>query len=455
MTPEFDFIAEYLRFNSGNECPRNFHIWSGLVCLAAAVHKRVYTLLGEDSYVTLYPNLYIALIGDQGSRKSSAKDYALDLFTEAFPDYPQLSDIQSAEDIIKYMNQDQNKFLIPSKTPGETMTVRPIIGFINELNNFLAIDIVKMVDFLTNIYSKKRYKSSTIKRGLEDLENPCMNMLACAPTDWIMEKMKGSIVSGGLSRRLVQVYEPDLGPPIARPKRPEGYAKMWERLKGHLLYASQLSGEFKWEPDMAAFYDKWYIDIRKSMSQEKLMAGFQSSLHDQVLKVSMLLTLSRYPCNFTITLDTFKLAIAMLDAIMPNMAKLFANSGRNQLAIPMQRALEMLEQQGGWIPEKTYRRMLSKDLAPMEIAQVLRFLEHDTGQLVIKDLLFKDPGTGEGIVRRMVMTAAKAAEIEKRFKNEQTTANGAGVSPQVPSVSTGQAGDAVAGGKAFKGEPSK
>ena len=397
------FIEEYLRFNAGNEVPKTYHIWSALVILAAAVHKRVYVPYG---YYTTYPNLYVGLIGSMGSRKSSGKDIASDLFQETFPDYPVLSSVQSREDIIKYMNSDACHFVF-NNHEGTEITVRPIVGFINELKNFLSVDPGKMIEFLTDIYSGKRFKSSTIKRGLEDLENPCINLLCCETPEWITEKLKGGLISGGWSRRIIYVYERERGTPIAFPELPPGHAIMWNNLKKHLEKVSRIVGPFSWEPDAREWYTKWYEKMRTNMPEDKLMAGYYESKHDQLMKVCIGFALAEEEPQLRITVPHLILACGILDALEENMPRLWSAAGRNALTVPMQEALDKLKNVGGIVPEKALRREMGKDMAPMEILQTLRFLQ-DTDQLVVKTMKV------DGVVREMAMLPEKYIELKKK-----------------------------------------
>lgn len=413
MAQPFDFLTEYLTFNAGNECPRNYHIWSALTILAGAVHKRVYVPQG---YFTTYPNLFVGLIGDMGSRKSTAKDIASDLFQEAFPDYPILASVQSREDIVKYMNSDACLFLFKDEKDTE-IKVRPIMGFINELKNFLSVDPGKMVEFLTDIYNTKRFKSGTIKRGLEDLENPCVNLICCETPEWITDKMKGKIISGGWSRRIIYVYETDRAEPIPFPQRPEGHAEMWARLKNHLVKVSTATGPFEWGPDAKEWYAEWYSKMRRNMPDDKIMAGYYESKHDQLLKVAMLLALSHESMARVITKRNLELGLAMLDALEKNMPKLSQAAGRNELNVPIQFAMELLEKKGGMIPEKAFRRILGKEMSPMEVQQVIRFMK-ETDQIVqdkVKDV--------QEVVRDMIMLPSKHKELKEQQQKKKAQPN--------------------------------
>jgi hypothetical protein len=390
---DFDFIQQYTYYNSGNEAPRNYHLWCAYIMLAAAVHKRVYVPVGQ---LKIAPNLYVGLIGSQGSRKTTAKDSAMDLFTETFPDYPILSSVQSREDVIKYMNNEENSFKF-TDIEGKEQIVRPVVGFINELMNFFSVDPTKSVQFFTDIYDAKRFKSSTIKRGLEDLVNPCVNFLACATPEWIIENMKGNIISGGWARRIIYVYETARSKAIAFPERPPGYTEVALALMEHLRLVSQTTGVFEWDEDARAYYTEWYEHIHSNPPADKMMAAFYESLHIQAIKVAALLALARRPIQLRITKDNFELSVACLKVLEKNMPKLFAAAGQNELSVPIQTALDALEKAGGAIPEKLFRKLMSIDLEPRRIDDLLRHLKN-TEEITIADFKTKD-----GVVRKFVM----------------------------------------------------
>ncbi len=422
MTPTYDLVQEYLIFNSGQECPRNFHLGGIFICIAAAVHKRVHLLLTdnieEGSFVKTYPNLYIGLIGPQGGRKSTGKDHALLLFTEVFPDYPIMSDTQSVEDIIRYMNRDENKFATPDPNGG-VKNVRPIVGFINELKMFLSIDIYKSVSFLTDCYSKNRFKSGTIKRGLEDLENPCLNFLACEVPEWITDKMRANIISGGWARRFLPIYEMEEGDPIPVPKRPKGFVEMWGQMKKHLHEISLVHGVFTIDSDALAFYIAWYNQNFHKKYDSPILKGFSRSKHDQVFKIAMILALAKQPIELRITLDNFRIALAFVDSLEPNMRKLYGASGRNEFGPAMQYAFDILDKEGGWMSEKSFRHMMGRDLKPREISEVMNYLEKETGQIYIQEVLFAN-----NVKRIMVMTADKYDRKDKERKEQALKRSG-------------------------------
>ncbi len=396
------FIFRYQQYNSGNECPRNYHIWSALVVLASTVLNRVHLFHG---YFNIYPNLYVCLVGKQGSRKSTAKDIARDLLTTTFPDYPVAASVQTREDIVKFMAADECLFSFVDEN-NATQEMRPFTLFLNELKNFLSFNPGGMIEFLTDIYDRggKVFNSSTLKRGLENVINPCVNMLACETPDWIIDKLKLKIISGGFSRRVVFVYETERGARISFPTLPPNGPLLWVQMQEHLKKVSQVVGPFTWEQEARQFFDIWYTSLKTP--EDDIMEGYYESKHIQLLKLAMLLALAEENPHRTITTTNLKTGIAILDSIETNMPKLSIASGRNELALPMMRVLDVLTRLGGMCEEQTWKQILSKDFEPGEVHQVTKSMQ-DCGD--IKKGAVKN---GQGSVI-MFITKRKYEEMKK------------------------------------------
>ena len=75
-----DFISLYLEYTSQTECPTFFHRWSAVTCLSAYLGRSIHF---NHGHFTLYPNLYTMLIGNPGTKKSSAIKIGAKLMKQA------------------------------------------------------------------------------------------------------------------------------------------------------------------------------------------------------------------------------------------------------------------------------------------------------------------------------------------------------------------------------------
>ena len=75
-----DFISSYLEHTSDTEAPMLFHRWSAISIIAATLGRQMYFQLG---HFRINPNLYIMIMGEAASRKSTAIKIAKKLLVKS------------------------------------------------------------------------------------------------------------------------------------------------------------------------------------------------------------------------------------------------------------------------------------------------------------------------------------------------------------------------------------
>ena len=106
------------------------------------------------------------------------------------------------------------------------------------------------------------------------------------------------------------------------------------------------------------------------------MRGFRKTKDEQLIKVCMLLAACEPEPRLLLTKELFELGLAWFDSIEANMSELSVAAGRNELALPQQRILDMINSNGGMLQETKILIETSKDLNPAEQWTVLRHLEN-------------------------------------------------------------------------------
>jgi hypothetical protein len=322
------------------------------------------------------------------------------MFTEANPNAPLGANVQSREKIMELLASADGTRTYTDET-GTAVECHPMSFFINELKNFLSINPTGMIEFLTDIYGQKYFRNSTLKHGEQIVPNPCVNILACETPEWIQDKLKMRILSGGWSRRMVYIYDLDARERIPFPEPTlEGIAAR-ERCVNHLKSIKVLVGPFEWDPLAKEFFAKWYKEL--PVPDDPIMRGYYSSKQDQMLKLAMGLCLAERTPRLYLTVPHLEVSIATLDQIEDNLPKLSLAAGRNELAIPQQQLMELIETHGGWYPEKWVLRDSTQFLDPGEQYTVIRFLI-ETEQLYRGSAIYPLEGT---VMRVMLCTKVK------------------------------------------------
>jgi hypothetical protein len=234
------------------------------------------------------------------------------------------------------------------------------------------------------MYDRPKYfESDTLARNKEIIINPSLTILACTTGDWMAERLRGSLLTGGFVRRMNFVYDTYEGRPIDWPVITPEAAAAKQRILARLPALSKVAGEYKRTEEGAKVFFDWYTKNKINLPNDPMMRGYLKTKDIQLVKVMMLADLAEYrDPTFLITPDLIELGLAILEPVEKNLPKLFMAAGRNELAVPQQRLLDLIEREPycGMIPEKLLLRE-DKDLGPDELLKVLRHLR-DGGRVI-------------------------------------------------------------------------
>lgn len=79
-----DFLSSYLHYSKGTECPTFFHRWCAITSLGAYLGRDIYFRQG---HFRVHPNLFVMLVGDAGTKKSTSIKMSARLLKLAGYDY--------------------------------------------------------------------------------------------------------------------------------------------------------------------------------------------------------------------------------------------------------------------------------------------------------------------------------------------------------------------------------
>lgn len=368
------FLTDYLHYNSGNEVPPNYHRFAILALAGALLECRVRF---SWEYATYTPNLYVGLIGPQGLRKSTAATIAKETLEAVDPGHPFAMSAASKESLIQKMSRPEGK---KSFRQGEkTIVYEPLTWILFEMKHSLAINPSALVDWLTHVYDGSDSSSDTIKRREEKVERPTLTLLACETTDWIVDRLRMNLISGGFSRRLLYVVEDDYPERIAQPKVPPGGYEALARVKKRMAKMMTMEGMAKFSPKAALWFVHWYE--KTPPRPGKFARAWDSSKHVQLIKIAIILAAAD-DATLTIEVKHLRCAMTLLDSIEPRMFTLVAMSGRNPLVAPAYALIGELEK--GPMPEHEARRLLFEWVGPRECGDLLQHMQQ------VRDIKIKD-----------------------------------------------------------------
>lgn len=370
------FLNDWIFYGSGDECPQEFQLWSGLSLLSSVLGRKVWTMHGD--YFQILPNIYVCLVGEAGSGKSTARGRVKKVINHCFPWMSTSASFQSFQDILDIMANSSTvdwkdeKGDLMDKIPGKIYDYRPFYIIANELASLLATDKQNTVTFLTDIYDENEF-STGYKNARKDnperkqrFDNPYVSLLSCAVPKWFMGNLKLDLFDGGLGRRLIIVVG-GKSKLVDNPTHPPGAQEALERAIEHLKKAALTYGIVSRTPEAMVWWKTWYHDKTWRNRDDPILMQFDETMPVQLLKVAMLLSMSEYP--FTMLIDTPHLIAArdMLFGLRPSIQKLTSGIGRNEIAGIGTQLLDYLERVcNGCASEVQIRKFFHKFLQTRE-----------------------------------------------------------------------------------------
>lgn len=341
------WITAYSEFTEGSEPPGIFHLWVGLGTLAGAAQRKV-TL--RKAHFHVYSNVYIVLVGDPGSKKSSAMRIGKGRLKDAKAwgqEFNFSTQATSVAALVKQFVSIKNK------------THQSLTAFNSELGSLLGANPAEILDFLNDIYDcEPDWDKQTVGRGLEMIEKPWFTLLAGTTPNWLGDNLSKNALEGGFASRTIFVYG-EATERVAFPQLDEKKIQLATDLAHDLAYIAELKGEMHYDREGAEFYRHWYEEMAPNEPMvDQRLKGYYSRKGLHVEKVAMLLSLSESD-SLVITRKEVETALNLLKMIEPGMAKAFASVGGNPFSTDIDRIRAQVLRSGGM----SYKELIAANIA--------------------------------------------------------------------------------------------
>jgi hypothetical protein len=277
-----NWLEEVLKGTEEAEAPRTFFFWSALAAISAVVKSRVYL---DRFFYKLYPNVYVLLVAASGLRKGIPIAMAKAMVKEV-DNTRVISGRNSIQGIIKDLS-------ITVTTPGKP-PLRDACGFIvsGEFSTVLIKD-PEALTILTDLHDghyNPEWKNTLKGTGVEELKGVNITVLGALNQTHFKDMISAKEVTGGFIARTMIVEETKWALKNPLLDKPKNVIDV-KHLAGHLKKLAILEGEFKWDDVAKENYRKWYMSFNPEDHEDK--TGTANRIHDQILKVAMLLSLAR------------------------------------------------------------------------------------------------------------------------------------------------------------------
>ena len=359
-----DWILAYLKYAENTEPPISYHLWTAISCISGALQRKVRLTWGHE---TLYPNLYVVLVGPSGRcKKGTAMNIGLEILKEVSGVTLIPEDVTRAQ-LIRRMADAVSTFN-DSDTKRVTFHCS-VTCFSEELTVFLKKNNVEFLATLTNWYdSRDEWTYETKNAGIDKIQGVCFNFLGGTAPDWIPVMLPQEAVGGGFTSRIIFIVEDDKAKTVPSHVLTREEKDLYGALVRDLQRIYNMSGAFTFSEQAASRYISWYSDqdnrIRKGESPiaDPRFAGYVERRATHAKKIAMVLTASR-TSERVVQVKDFERALDYMQKAELRMDKAFGGLGKSQYAQATEQVLSYLkERKGKKIKRSTLLQTFYRDI---------------------------------------------------------------------------------------------
>lgn len=350
-----DWLTAYLDYSSYSEAPRRMHFWAGVSAIAGALRRKVWI---DQKFFKWFANMYIVLVAPPGIvSKSTTSAIAMSLL-RGVPEIKFGPDVVTWPALVRAFAESKEAFQINEDWyPMSAMTLES-----SEFGNLVNPLDKEMVDLLVSLWDGKEgvFRKVTKTSGVDDVENPWINLIACTTPSWIAGNFPEYMIGGGFTSRCLFVYASEKAQLVAYPSLavPEGHETRKARLIEDLSHiATSICGEYQLSPKAVEWGTAWYSHHYKNRPpalDDERFGGYIARKQTHIHKLSMILAASRRDA-LLITEDDLALADTMVTDLERDMPMVFSKIGREDLSLHAENFISLLSRRGPLPYDQAYR----------------------------------------------------------------------------------------------------
>lgn len=366
-----DWITSYLEYVYEDEPPTTFKKWTAISVIAAALQRKCFLNWGR---ITFYPNMYIVLVGPSGSRKGTAmgpgtrflRKLGITLAAESITREALIQELKKCESLSNNTNDPKGTQIISHSS----LTI-----FSEELTVFLGYNNNQLMSDLTDWYDcKEHWTYRTKHMGCEEINGVWVNLIGATTPELLQLSMSRAAIGGGLTSRIVFVYEEKKGKISPAPFLTKELTKLGEQLTADLEDINSTMGAYTFDQGFLDRWIEWYTAQEDNPPfKDERFSGYMTRRQNHVLKLSLILNASRGG-DLKLTQYDINRAIDTLNEVEKKMPYTFAGIGKNPLADVMARILVTIRQEKS-VTFSDLLNMYYFDASKEDLANVIAVLE--------------------------------------------------------------------------------
>jgi len=288
--------------------------------------------------------MYVVLVGPSGKcRKGTAmgpgykllRDIGTKLAAEAITREALIRELKNSS--ATHIDPDTNDVSIHA-----SLTI-----FSPELTVFLGYNNLQLMSDLTDWYDcRDRWTYRTKNMGTDEIVGVWVNLIGATTPELIQSTLPRDAVGGGLSSRVIFVYEEKKGKIVPAPFLTKVEHDLRDKLLVELERISMLSGDFRVDQTFIDLWIEWYTAQEDNPPfDDQRFAGYFERRPNHVLKLSMILSASEGDSK-VMTEKVLRRAIDVLRRTEKKMPFAFSGFGKSEVAEIMSRVMTTIANDG-------------------------------------------------------------------------------------------------------------
>lgn len=282
-----DWIDAHMQVTAETEPPANFRLWCAISAVAAALQRKVWLEWGT----TLFPNMYVVLVAPAGrARKGTAMRPIVNYLNKL--EIHLSASSTTRESLIRSLAECDDLITLPN---GQAYGHSSLSIIAPELTVFLGYNNLQLIADLTDWFDcADKWVYRTKHQGTDDIRGVFVNLLGATTPDLIRTALPTDAIGGGLTSRMIFVYEQNKGKIVPFPFLTEENKVLRKQLHDDLHRIALLKGEYKYSKNFLSAYGDWYVSTENNPPfKDKAFQGYVERRPIHLLKLCMILCAAR------------------------------------------------------------------------------------------------------------------------------------------------------------------
>lgn len=338
-----DWLSGWMEFTDNTEPPYLYRLWTGLSVIAAGLRRKCFLPWGMYD---VYPNMYIVLVGPSGLGKGMAMGPAIEILRDM--QIKLAAEATTREALIRDLSECTDTTIADG---GKKLAMHcSLTVFSEELTVFLGYSNLQLMADLCNWYDCRReWTYQTKHQGVDSIHGVWVNLLGGTTPELLQSSLPQDAIGGGLTARMILVYETKRGKIVPIPTLSERARKVRQDLLQDGYRIANMFGTFRVTDELVLAYTDWYNNQDKDKPQfsDPRFGGYLRRRPLHAIKVAMLLSASQSD-DMVITAEHFDKARRIITETEANMGNTFrgmtAENTRAQLVSTLKQVAAALMQ---------------------------------------------------------------------------------------------------------------